>query len=63
MLSTKQMIKIDPSLAELSEEELEKLRADTYGIVELAFEVWLHQKNGSKNPVGSFTSHVEDGTV
>lgn len=63
MLSIKQMIKIDPTLASLSEAELEQLRADMYENVQLAYDVWWTRKGGSKNPVGSFTNPPLSGIV
>ncbi len=55
MLSVEQIKKIDPSLADMSESELEKLREALYEVGQLAFDVWWHRKCGSKNPVRAFT--------
>lgn len=52
MLSIDQMLKIDPSLSNLSDAELEEALRALYGVAQLAFEVYLAKKHGSKNPVG-----------
>jgi hypothetical protein len=46
------MRQIDPHLKHLSDAEVELLRTDLYEMAQLACEVWWHEKNGSKNPVG-----------
>ncbi|MBI2098844.1 hypothetical protein HYT45_00305 [Candidatus Uhrbacteria bacterium] len=48
------MRQIDPKLADLTDEELERVRADLYDLAQLAFDVWYDEKNGSKNPAGTF---------
>lgn len=52
MLSVEQMLKIDPGLSDLSEDELCELRTVLYDMANLAFEVKQEKKDGSKNPVG-----------
>ena len=52
MISIEKMRKLDPELAELEDSELEAIRADLYETVGLAFDVWWHEKGGSKNPDG-----------
>lgn len=54
MLAPDKIRKIDPELANLSDIEIEELRAILYEFGQLAFEVWLHKKSGSKNPTGLF---------
>lgn len=49
MLSTEQCYKIDPSLKNLSEEELLKIRDELYQLGQLALENWRSER-GSKNP-------------
>ena len=63
MLTTQQMLKIDPELATLSEAELEQLRADMYGMAQLGFDIWWTRKSGSKSPVGSFPKPPIGGIV
>lgn len=58
-LLAKDLLKIDPSLSDLPEEELEELIATLYETAQLAFDVYWSKKHGSKNPVGSF--HIKDG--
>lgn len=53
MLSVEQLRKIDPETADMSDEEIEALRADMYETVQLAFEAWWQDNSGSKYPVGS----------
>ena len=43
-----------PELATLSDTELEEIQIALYELGQLAFEVWLHKKSGSKNPAGLF---------
>ena len=63
MLSTEQMLKIDPELASLTEEELFELRDTLYGFAQLAFEVFYARKHGSKCPVGLFPPEEERDKV
>ena len=51
MLSVNQLRKIDPSLKEMTDREIEILREDFYTMAQIAFDFWLEQKGGSKNPV------------
>lgn len=57
------MRQIDPHLNDLSDEEVERVRADLYDLAQLAFDVWWERKQGSKNPVGSFASSDYHGSV
>lgn len=59
MLSIERMVKIDPSLAALSEQEVVEVRNSLYEAAQLAFEVYWTKKYGSKYPLGSFTSITE----
>lgn len=63
MISTEQMLKIDPELAGLSQDELIELRAALYESAQLAFEVYWSKKNGSKNPVGSLSGDITRDTI
>ena len=63
MLSTDQLIKIDPSLADLDKAELEHLRTEMYEMAQLAFDVYQIKKGGSKNPVGLLPVAQEGHTI
>lgn len=63
MLSLDQLRKIDPDLANLSDEQLTAIRADLYQTTQLAFEVWWLEKSGSKFPVRSSPSSENDITI
>jgi hypothetical protein len=63
MLSLEQMLKIDPSLADLSEEELRELQASLYETAQLAFDVYWRKKCGSKNPAGLLPKKKVDPTL
>lgn len=55
MLTKEQMIKIDPELAKLSDEELFALRDSFYNLAQLAFDFSQEGKKGdSKSPTRSF---------
>ena len=56
MLTFEQMVKIDPSLSKLSQDELRQVRLALYDAAQLAFEVYWAKKHGSKCPVRSFSS-------
>lgn len=56
MISIQTILKIDPSLINISVKDLEILKTDMYEIAQLAFEVYWSKKHGSKYPVGSFPS-------
>jgi len=47
----------------LSDEQVEALRADLYEVTQLAFETWVHEKHGSKYPVGSLPEFSDKDTV
>lgn len=51
MLSLDQLRKIDPSLADLPDEELLMIAERLYGIANIALDVW-QEKGGSKIPSG-----------
>ncbi|MFZ2484937.1 MAG: hypothetical protein WAX80_02230 [Minisyncoccia bacterium] len=55
MITTEQSLKIDPTLANFSREELEEILRSLHDSAQLAFEVYWERKYGSKYPVGSFT--------
>jgi hypothetical protein len=63
MLSKEKILKIDPSLASLSEEDFERLKQDMYGIAQLGFDMWWARKGGSKSPTGSLTNSANSGIV
>lgn len=54
-LSIQQLRKIDPRLEGLTDVEVEAISNDYYRAVELAFEIWLLKKFGSKDPLGLLT--------
>jgi hypothetical protein len=53
MITVAQARKIDPNLANMSDEELELAIKELYENAQLGFEVWWIEKS-STNPVGSF---------
>ena len=55
MLSLEDIRKVDPELADISDAELEEVRATLYELGRLAYDVQVFEKSGSKNPVGSLT--------
>lgn len=63
MLSPDRIKKIDPNLADLSEQDLEKVTKALYDMAQLAFEVWWAEKNGSNNPTGVLTNPAEEPTL
>ena len=44
----------------LSDEQVEAIRADLYELAELAFSAWQYEKQGSKYPVGLLPDSVEN---
>ena len=64
MISVEQMRKIDPAVIQMSDEELETLKADLYETVQLAFDVWWQEKkSGSKNPTGLLPVDKTEGSI
>lgn len=63
MLSIKRLKQIDPGLKNLTDSELEELRATMYNMAHLGFDVWWHRKSGSKNPAGLFPSEDNKSMV
>lgn len=63
MLTLLELRKIDPELANLTDDELTALRADLYQTAQLAFDKWWTEKSGSKNPVGSSPEEPEVSTL
>lgn len=59
MISIDECRKIQPELAELSDEEVTKIRELMYGLGQLVFETWHGEQCGSKNPLGSLTPSDE----
>ena len=47
----------------LSDEQVEALRADLYEMAQIAFETWMHEKHGSKYPIGSLPPADTDARV
>ena len=52
MITIEQARKIDPSLDDLTDEQLRGVLAELYELGQLAFETWLKEKRGSKFPTG-----------
>ncbi len=54
MLSPEECRRIDPSLKDLSDEELEAVLKALYGLGRLAFDLWSEGRDAdSRNPLGS----------
>ncbi len=51
MITLKQLREIEPLLEKVSDEELTIIRDLLYKQGQLAFECWLEEQTGSKNPV------------
>ena len=56
MITLAKLRAIDPTLLNISDEELEEIRKSFYDFGQLMFEDWYDQKFGSKSPVGLLTS-------
>lgn len=63
MLTMNQMLKIDPSLADLNEADFEHLRITLYDMAQLAFEAYWVNKNGSNNPLRSLQNNAISAIV
>lgn len=64
MLSLEALRKVDPdNTADLTDEELDEIRVNIYGVGQLIFEDWHDQKTGSKNPIGSFQDIEDESTI
>ncbi len=50
MISFEELRKIEPALEKVSDEELTIIRNLLYAQGQLAFECWLEEQTGSKNP-------------
>jgi len=57
------MLKVDPILADMSEADLEELRAVLHDTAQLAFDVYWAKKYGSKYPVGILPVSQERRTI
>lgn len=61
MINVERMLRIDPKLANFSEEELEEIRMSMHNFAQLAFDInQERKKKGSKNPIGVFVDNNED---
>ncbi len=60
MFTIERCRKIDPELQGLTDEEVVVLRDDMIEIAELAFQQWLNNGSGSKNPERVWT-HLRVG--
>ena len=58
MIDLDECRKIQSELAELSDEEVTKIRELMYGLGQLVFETW-NEKSDSKNPLRSLTDSTE----
>ncbi len=63
MLSLESLRRIDPTTAQLTNEELEQIRLSFYEFGQLIFDDWKEQKFGSKFPIGSLTAQEEEDTM
>ena len=59
MITPARIRKIDPSLADLSDEELKEVVQKLYELGQLVFEQWLTDGFGSKRPLGLLASEQE----
>lgn len=50
MITLQYLRKIEPAFEKLSDEELNNLRTLLYSMGQLAFDCWIEQYSGSKNP-------------
>lgn len=50
MIQIEQARKIEPALEKLSDGQILDILNDMYGLSQLAYEKWMMNKNGSKNP-------------
>ena len=57
------MLRIEPELANLTQEELEELRSALYETARLGFDVYRSRKHGSKYPTGSLTTEEKEATL
>ncbi|MFA6474235.1 MAG: hypothetical protein WCV85_05115 [Patescibacteria group bacterium] len=63
MLTIKQCRQIEPSLSELSDEEIVHLRDSMYELATLAFESTQKQGGVSKNPTWVMPTFKEDANI
>jgi len=64
MISLKELRKIDPqNTANLTDEELEGIRASFYEVGQLIFEDWYQQKFGFKSPIRSLTEEEDRNKI
>lgn len=63
MLSIESLRKIDPSLGNFTEDELEKIKKSLYDLGQLIFEDWNTNRYSSKNPVGLLTKVSSKNTI
>ena len=63
MIGIAQIRKIDPSLLNLTDKEIEDIRDSFYDFGQLMFEDWHEQKFGSKYPIWSLTNKQERDTI
>ena len=61
MISLAKIRKIDPEVASLTDDELEKVRQSFYDFGQLIFEDWKEQKFGSKYPIRPFHEKQDVG--
>ncbi len=63
MLSLEQLRKLHPRPEEVTDKELQELGSAMAGLAQLAFDVYWHEKSGSKNPVGLFPPKEQGDTL
>ena len=63
MLELNRLRKVDPDVVDLSDTQLEEVRAKLYEVAQLAFDLWHLNRGGSKNLIGSFPSEDSGRTI
>ena len=53
MLTLEECRRIDPSVKNLTNEELTKLRSELYALIDILFDHWLNQERLANQPLGS----------
>ncbi len=63
MLTLEKLRKIDPTFADMSDEELEPIRAELYALGEISFDTWRQETGGFKNPLGLLTESSQKDSM
>lgn len=63
MISLDELRHLEPTLADMNDEDLSEIRTELYALGQLAFDVWQREQTGSNYPQGVVTPDPSNSTI